>query len=64
MDHMAPTPALPVVGGVSGDPTRPDNIVFDITANPDGGTGKSAGGFGHPSCLNTAGSDKLPVVSQ
>ena len=64
MDHMAPSPALPAVGGVSGDATRPDNIVFDIVANPDGGTGKSAGGFGHPTCANTAGSDKLPVVQQ
>jgi uncharacterized protein GlcG (DUF336 family) len=62
LDHMAPTPVLPAVAGVSGDATRPDNIVFDITANPDGGTGKSAGGFGHPTCPNTAGSATLPVV--
>lgn len=47
---------LSTIGGVSGDATRPDNIVFDI--GPDG---KSAGGFGHPECLNT---DKgaLPAV--
>jgi len=38
------------VAGVSGDPARPDNIVFDILENPAGGTGKSAGGFGHPRC--------------
>jgi uncharacterized protein GlcG (DUF336 family) len=50
------------VGGVSGDPTRPDNIVFDITPNAAGGTGVSAGGFGHPTCLNTSGSNTLPVV--
>jgi uncharacterized protein GlcG (DUF336 family) len=50
------------VGGVSGDPARPDNIVFDITPNPDGGTGVSAGGFGHPTCLNTSGSATLPAV--
>ena len=50
------------VGGVSGDPARPDNIVFDITANPNGGTGVSAGGFGHPACLNTSGSSTLPPV--
>ena len=50
------------VGGVSGDAARPDNIVFDITANPAGGTGNSAGGFGHPMCLNTAGSATLPTV--
>jgi uncharacterized protein GlcG (DUF336 family) len=50
------------VGGVSGDSARPDNIVFDITPNPDGGTGVSAGGFGHPSCLNTGDPSTLPAV--
>jgi len=44
------------VGGVAAlfnsDPMHPDNIIFDITANPDGGTGNSASGFGHPTCLN------------
>jgi uncharacterized protein GlcG (DUF336 family) len=38
------------VGGVSGDATRPDNIVFDIIPNPAGGTGISPGGFGHAKC--------------
>ncbi|MCX6628685.1 MAG: heme-binding protein [Candidatus Solibacter sp.] len=56
LDHLSG------VGGVSGDTTRPDNIVFDITPNPNGGTGVSAGGFGHPTCLNTSGSTPLPVV--
>ena len=56
LDHMSG------VGGVSGDPTRPDNIVFDITPNPNGGTGVSAGGFGHPTCINTSDSDTLPPV--
>ena len=56
LDHLAG------VGGVSGDPNRPDNIIFDITPNPNGGTGISAGGFGHPRCINTAGSSALPVV--
>ncbi len=56
LDHLSG------VGGVSGDSARPDNIVFDITANPNGGTGVSAGGFGHPTCLNTSGSDSLPPV--
>lgn len=50
------------VGGVSGDPQRPDNIVFDIAPNPDGGTGKSAGGFGHPTCINTAAPATVPPV--
>jgi len=52
--------------GVQGvaDPAHPDNIIFDIAANADGtggtgqapngqgGVGQSAGGFGHPKCLN------------
>lgn len=50
------------VGGVSGDPARPDNIIFDIAANPNGGTGISASGFGHPECINTSGSNALPAV--
>ncbi len=56
LDHLAG------VGGVSGDAARPDNIVYDITLNPDGGTGKSAGGFGHPTCINTATPSVLPAV--
>jgi uncharacterized protein GlcG (DUF336 family) len=50
------------VAGVSGDPSRPDNIVFDIIPNPNGGTGVSAGGFGHPTCLNTGNPAVLPAV--
>jgi uncharacterized protein GlcG (DUF336 family) len=56
LDHLAG------VGGVSGDPGRPDNIVYDIKENPQGGTGKSAGGFGHPMCINTADPGSLPAV--
>jgi uncharacterized protein GlcG (DUF336 family) len=50
------------VAGVSGDPMRPDNIIYDITPNPNGGTGISAGGFGHPKCLNTGDQTTLPPV--
>jgi uncharacterized protein GlcG (DUF336 family) len=46
---------LKSVAGVSGDSARPDNIVFDITPNPNGGTGISAGGFGHPHCTAADG---------
>ena len=60
--HLLSLDFLSGVGGVSGDPARPDNIVFDITDNPSGGTGISAGGFGHPTCLNTSGSGTLPPV--
>ena len=42
-------------GGVSGDAERPDNIVFDIA-------GTSAGGFGHPECINTGDPTSLPPV--
>jgi uncharacterized protein GlcG (DUF336 family) len=59
---------LKTVGGVSGDAQRPDNIVFDITANPAGGTGVSASGWGHPACgaANAAATTiakALPAVS-
>ena len=60
--HLLHLDFLLGVGGVSGDPARPDNIVFDIIENPNGGTGRSAGGFGHPTCLNTSGSSTLPPV--
>jgi Haem-degrading len=67
------------VGGVSGDAAHPDNIIFDITVNPDGtggtgqapngsgGVGTSASGFGHPKCLNNpipAALTSLPPVVQ
>src|SRR5262245_18820920 len=51
------------VGGVSGDAARPDNIVYDIKENPQGGTGRSTGGFGHPACINTADPASLPAVA-
>ena len=50
------------VGGVTGDSAHPDNIIYDITANPNGGTGNSAGGYGHPKCANTGDQTMLPVV--
>jgi len=57
LDHMAG------VHGVSGDTTRPDNIVFDFLPSANGNLpSNSTGGFGHPTCLNTSGSSTLPVV--
>jgi len=52
------------VTGVSGDSNRPDNIIYDIDQP---GKSKaiepaSAGGFGHPTCLNTADPSTLPAV--
>jgi uncharacterized protein GlcG (DUF336 family) len=74
LDHFGGTPGSPLVGGVSGDPSHPDNIVFDFTATADGGVlnpnpggtlVSSAGGFGHPGCAAGRGFPKalnLPSV--
>jgi uncharacterized protein GlcG (DUF336 family) len=43
-----------VPGGVSGDPDRPDNIVYDITPQPGQMPGISASGWGHPQCSPAA----------
>jgi len=67
LDHFGQKNAA--VGGVSGDATHPDNIIFDITPTPEGGLlnpggtlSKSAGGFGHPQCLNNPDLSTLPPV--
>jgi uncharacterized protein GlcG (DUF336 family) len=66
LDHLAASASLPAVPGpaslFAGDTTHPDNIIYDITPNPLGGTGVSASGFGHPTCLNTANPAALPPV--
>ena len=52
------------VNGVSGDPDRPDNIVYDISgASTAGAIGVSPSGFGHPTCINTANPGTLPKVA-
>jgi len=43
-----------VSAGVSGDPTRPDNIVYDIATLPGAPAGVSAKGWGHPKCSDAA----------
>ena len=43
-----------VPGGVSGDPLRRDNIVYDITPQPGQQEGVSASGWGHPQCSAAA----------
>jgi uncharacterized protein GlcG (DUF336 family) len=43
-----------VPAGVSGDPARLDNVVYDITPQPGQQEGVSAGGFGHPQCSSAA----------
>lgn len=60
LDYLATVPGPASL--FAGDPTRPDNIIFDIAPNPSGGTGVSASGFGHPPCINTFGSTALPAV--
>jgi len=70
LDHFGGTPGVPLVGGVSGDPAHPDNIIYDITPTPSGalldpvGTlSQSAGGFGHPMCSPaTPNPNTLPAV--
>jgi uncharacterized protein GlcG (DUF336 family) len=53
-----------VPAGVSGDATRPDNIVYDITPAPGVQIGVSAGGWGHPVCSAAATTiaASLPVI--
>jgi len=52
------------VNGVSGDPDRPDNIIYDIAgAATAGAIGISPSGFGHPTCLNTGNPATLPKVA-
>jgi len=60
LDYLATVPGPASL--FAGDPTHPDNIIFDIAPNLNGGTGVSASGFGHPTCLNTFGSNALPGV--
>lgn len=40
--------------GISGDPARRDNIVYDITPQPGQMPGLSARGWGHPHCISPA----------
>ena len=46
----------------SGDPTHPDNIVYDITPQPGQMPGISAGGWGHPKCGFGEDLISLPAV--
>jgi uncharacterized protein GlcG (DUF336 family) len=49
--------------GVSGDPSRPDNIVYDIVTLAGQPAGVSTSGWGHPACSTaaTAIAGSLPV---
>jgi uncharacterized protein GlcG (DUF336 family) len=52
-----------VPGGVSGDSSRPDNIVFDVHTVPGLQIGVSAKGWGHPTCVNTTAANLLPAIN-
>jgi uncharacterized protein GlcG (DUF336 family) len=66
LDHLSASGSTPAVPGpaslFAGDTAHPDNIIYDITPNPEGGTGVSPSGFGHPKCLNTGDQTALPPV--
>jgi uncharacterized protein GlcG (DUF336 family) len=53
-----------VPAGVSGDASRPDNIVYDIVTPVGFPIGVSAGGWGHPACSAAATqiASQLPAV--
>jgi uncharacterized protein GlcG (DUF336 family) len=55
-----------VPAGESGDPSRPDNIVYDITPQTGQMPGVSALGWGHPTCSSAATSiaSMLPVIGK
>lgn len=60
LDHLAGVPGPASL--FAGDVNHPDNIIFDIKPNLEGGTGISASGFGHPTCLNPGDQLALPPV--
>lgn len=55
-----------VPAGVSGDKTRPDNIVYDITSQVGQMPGVSTSGWGHPTCSQSGAevgiSQSLPTI--
>ncbi len=63
LDHLGLATDPLRIKGVSGDPMRPDNIVFDFFPDLNGNLpSNSTGGFGHPTCLNNP-VGPLPQVS-
>jgi uncharacterized protein GlcG (DUF336 family) len=55
-----------VPGGVSGDASRPDNVVYDIVQQPGQMPGTSPSGWGHPACSAEATkiAASLPAVKK
>ena len=64
LDHLGSPTVIPGPASLfNNDAAHPDNIIYDIAANPTGGTGISPSGFGHPSCFNqTTDPKSLPPV--
>jgi uncharacterized protein GlcG (DUF336 family) len=60
-DFLASIPG--VAGLFAGDTDHPDNIIYDITPNPNGGTGISPSGFGHPTCFKNPPTAGTPPVA-
>jgi len=53
---------VPHAFSASGDPTHPDNIVYDITPQPGQMPGVSASGWGHPTCGRGEDAISLPAI--
>jgi uncharacterized protein GlcG (DUF336 family) len=51
-----------VPGGVSGDPARKDNIVYDITPQAGQMPGVSASGWGQPHCVHPADESSIAAT--
>ena len=61
--HLLEFDYVPHTGIITGDPQRPDNIVFDITPQAGQMPGVSASGWGHPDCAHVAPLElPLPAV--
>jgi uncharacterized protein GlcG (DUF336 family) len=58
LDYLATAGA----GGVSGDPARPDNIVYDIKSQPTQMNGVSKGGWGQPHCVNPSAESSIAAT--
>jgi uncharacterized protein GlcG (DUF336 family) len=58
LDYLATAGA----GGVSGDPVRPDNIVYDIKSHPFQMNGVSGSGWGQPHCVDAAAENAIAAT--
>jgi len=61
--HALALDYVTVTSSISGDASRPDNIVFDVHTVPGLQIGVSAKGWGHPKCVNTTAANLLPQTN-